>query len=132
MRHDSIPLYKKYSPAEYPTYDNYDAIEIGKVAEIPEDYRDAMGVPITFLDKYNPDQFEILGITKTWFGSASKTYPKQTQVSKSGERTVVTKLNDGATLRLSRPPADQTYYVVGGRYYTQLYPRVLIKRKKAI
>lgn len=60
-RHEEIPLYKKYTLAEYPKYDNYDAIEVGKVAEIPVDYMDAMGVPITFLDKYNPAQFEILG-----------------------------------------------------------------------
>lgn len=61
-RHEEITLYKKYSPATYPTYDNYDAIEVGKVAEIPVDYAGAMGVPITFLDKYNPEQFEILGM----------------------------------------------------------------------
>ena len=60
---EDIPLYKKYSPELYPRYDNYDAIEVGKTAEIPEDYFGVMGVPITFLDKYNPAQFEILGIT---------------------------------------------------------------------
>jgi hypothetical protein len=60
-RHEKITLYRKYTSAEYPKYDNYDAIEVGKVAEIPVDYDGAMGVPITFLDKYNPDQFEILG-----------------------------------------------------------------------
>lgn len=60
-RHEEIPIYKKYMPSEYPKYDNYDAIDVGKVAEIPSDYPGAMGVPITFLSKYNPDQFEILG-----------------------------------------------------------------------
>ena len=64
-RHEEIPLYKKYTPSEYPTYDNYDAIEVGKVADIPVDYFGAMGVPITFLDKYNPDQFEIVGATES-------------------------------------------------------------------
>jgi hypothetical protein len=59
-RHDKLKLYKKYTPEEYPHYDNYDAIEVSTVAEIPEDWDGAMGVPITFLDKYNPDQFEIL------------------------------------------------------------------------
>lgn len=62
-RHDDIPLYKSYSPEEYPTYDNYDAINVGKTAEIPRDYDGVMGVPITFIDKYNPDQFEILGMS---------------------------------------------------------------------
>ena len=51
----------KYTPEKYPRYDNYDAIEVSKTAEIPMDYFGAMGVPITFLDKYNPDQFELLG-----------------------------------------------------------------------
>lgn len=63
-RHDEIDLYKKYNPDEYPKYDNYDAIEVGKVADIPIDYNGWMGVPITFLDKYNPEQFEIYGNAK--------------------------------------------------------------------
>ena len=61
-RHEELVLYKTYSPSEYPTYDNYDAIEVSKTKEIPMDYLGVMGVPITFLDKYNPDQFEILGM----------------------------------------------------------------------
>lgn len=60
-RHEDIILYKNYTPEEYPKYDNYEAINVDKVAEIPCDYYDAMGVPITFMDKYNPEQFEILG-----------------------------------------------------------------------
>ena len=62
-RHRPIDLYKHYSN-EYKHYDNYDAIEVGKVCEIPMDYDGVMGVPITFLDKYCPEQFEILGITE--------------------------------------------------------------------
>ena len=60
-RHEDIILYKHYTPEEYPRYVNYDAININKTEEIPMDYDGAMGVPITFLDKYNPEQFEILG-----------------------------------------------------------------------
>lgn len=60
-RHTYLDLYKKYTPEEYPRYDNYDAINVNVTAEIPEDYFGVMGVPITFLDKYNPDQFEIIG-----------------------------------------------------------------------
>ena len=59
-RHEDLILYKTYNEEEYPTYDNYDAINVNKVAEIPMDYKGAMGVPITFLDKYNPNQFEII------------------------------------------------------------------------
>lgn len=61
-RHEILVLYKKYSPSEFPKYDNYDAIEVSKTSDIPMNYKGAMGVPITFLDKYNPDQFEILGL----------------------------------------------------------------------
>ncbi len=60
-RHEELILFKKYNPKEYPKYDNYDAIEVSQTAEIPMDYAGPMGVPITFLNKYNPDQFEILG-----------------------------------------------------------------------
>jgi hypothetical protein len=61
---EDIPLYKKYNPAEYPKYDNYDAINVDKVCDIPCDYEGIMGVPISFLDQYNPAQFEIVGITE--------------------------------------------------------------------
>ena len=59
-RHEDLILYKHYTPEEYPTYDNYDAINVDKVSDIPCDYDGVMGVPITFLDKYNPDQFELI------------------------------------------------------------------------
>lgn len=62
-RHENLILTETYKGNEenYPHYDNYDAIEVGKTSDIPYDYNGAMGVPITFLDKYNPEQFEIIG-----------------------------------------------------------------------
>ena len=60
-RHEEIILYKSYNEEEFPKYDNYDAIEVSKVCEIPKDYDGVMGVPITFLYRYNPSQFEIVG-----------------------------------------------------------------------
>ena len=63
-RYDELPLYKRYKAAEYPTYVNYPAIEVSKVAEIPHDYDGEMGVPITFLYRYNPEQFQILGSSR--------------------------------------------------------------------
>lgn len=60
-RHEEMDLVRRYSPEEYPKYDNYDAIEVSKTADIPRDYGGVMGVPITFLDKYTPEQFEIVG-----------------------------------------------------------------------
>ena len=64
-RHETLPMYKKYTLEEYPNYDNYNAINVDKVIDIPYDYDGYMGVPITFMDKYNPVQFEILGIMNT-------------------------------------------------------------------
>lgn len=63
-RHEEIILHKKYIPEKYPKYDGYYAINVDKVAEIPLDYFDVMGVPITFMEKYNPEQFEIIGIDR--------------------------------------------------------------------
>ncbi|NLA25313.1 MAG: modification methylase [Bacteroidales bacterium] len=63
-RHEDLILYKQYTPEKYPKYDEYDAINVNRVAEIPMDYKGKMGVPITFLDKYNPKQFQILGIDR--------------------------------------------------------------------
>ena len=64
-RHTDLDLWRSYSNESYPIYDNYRAIEVGATADIPEDYDGVMGVPITFLDKYNPDQFEIIGCTES-------------------------------------------------------------------
>lgn len=61
-RHENLILYKHYSPEEFPKYDNYDAINVDKVSDIPLDYNGVMGVPITFMNQYNPDQFEIIGL----------------------------------------------------------------------
>ena len=64
-RHEDLILYKHYTPEEYPKYDNYDAINVDKTSDIPCDYDGIMGVPITFLDKYSPSQFEIVGCTES-------------------------------------------------------------------
>jgi hypothetical protein len=72
-RHEDLVLYKKYTPEEYPKYDNYDAINVDKVYDIPMNYDGLMGVPLTFVDKYNPKQFEILGITDRDPGNAYRT-----------------------------------------------------------
>ena len=92
-----------------------------------------MGVPITFIDKYNPDQFEIIDITKAGAGDIStktKEYPRQIQVNKNGKRSSVTKLNDGAAIILKEAPRDKTYYIVDGVIYIQTYPRILIRHKR--
>ena len=63
-RHEEMTLFRHYTPEEYPTYDNYDAIEVGKTADIPCDWEGMIGVPITFMSQYNPDQFEIIRFRK--------------------------------------------------------------------
>lgn len=86
-RHEDLILYKKYSPDEYPKYDNYEAINVNKTEHIPADYDGAMGVPISFLDKHNPDQFDIVGfdyeikqgllpelVDKNWAGKLDRGY----------------------------------------------------------
>ena len=88
-RHEELILYKRYSPEEYPAYDNYDAINVDKTAEIPMDWDGVMGVPITFLDKHNPDQFEILGLSqKVGFGlESNKFYDDYVETRQDGSRT---------------------------------------------
>ena len=70
LRHDELILVKKYNPQEYPKYENFDAIEVSKTADIPCDYPGVMGVPITFMDKYCPDQFKIIGLGITDLGKS--------------------------------------------------------------
>lgn len=128
-RHEELILVKRYSPDIYLHYDNYDAINVNKTVEIPCDYSGVMGVPITFLDKYSPDQFEILGVTQSWCGVASKIYPKQVQIDKNGKRSQVTKLNDGAAIKVEVPPKGKTYYDVDGELFVKTYARVLVRNK---
>ena len=116
--------------AAYDRYDNFDAIEVPFTDAIPSDYDGMMGVPITFLDKYNPDQFEIIGITKTWHGGASKTYPMQTQVHRDGGESQVSKLNDAPAIKVSERPTGRTYYLVGTENFIALYQRLLIRHRR--
>ncbi len=74
-RHEDLVLYKKYNKKEFPNYDNYNAINVDKTCDIPMDYNGYIGVPITFLDKYNPDQFELFGIMNTGEQNTGIRYP---------------------------------------------------------
>ena len=110
QRHEDLILYKRYSREEYPKYDNYDAINVGKTTEIPVDWGGSMGVPITFLDKYNPEQFEILGITDRDNNSGLKTKEYTlADAPNPGD------LNRGGVIR------------VGGQHKS-IYTRVLVKK----
>ncbi len=124
--------HKDIKGKEYQHYDNYDAIEVPYSDAIPSDYDDVMGVPISFLDKYCPEQFEIIGISKTPLGNnlRTKIYPRQIQVNKKKGQSSVTKLNDGAALKILTPPEKDTYYIVEGELFVAVYPRVLIRKKR--
>ena len=81
-RHEDLILYKKYNKEEYPKYDNYEAININVTKDIPMDYDGAMGVPITFMNKYSPEQFEILGATESeGKGFSNGLWGKESKVS---------------------------------------------------
>lgn len=118
-RHQDIPLFKRYSPETYPTYANYDAIEVAKVADIPEDYDGAMGVPITFLDKYNPDQFEILG--------NGQSTANELGIKPVGQRFVDDYYAQGNKGQIHANWNNLVYHV-GDKVYVP-YQRILIKRK---
>ena len=85
-RHEELVLYKKYNPKEYPKYDNYDAIEVSRVSDIPMDYDGVMGVPITFVSHYNPDQFEIIDINPHFFTVVEQGLPKPPQLKIHGRK----------------------------------------------
>ena len=135
-RHEKLILWKHYSSEEYPTYDNYDAINVDKVDQIPCDYDGVMGVPITYLDKHNPDQFEILGYTGGlgWNEQndvqTTKEYVDAKQHNPDGSITSGGKVNTGAALRYNSIPADRYYSAsnVNG-YLRRTYGRILIRKK---
>lgn len=85
-RHEDIILYKKYTQDEFPTYENYNAINVDKTKDIPMDYPGEMGVPITFLHYYNPDQFEIIDINPHFFTIVEQGLPKPSQLKITGKK----------------------------------------------
>lgn len=134
-RLEDLILYKFYegNEEEYQKYDNYNAIEVSKVKNIPVDYEGVMGVPITFLEKHNPEQFEIVGITSgrdEFECHPSKKYENAKQHNQNGTLSSGSKANTRATLRLSKIP-DSIYYTADNANYPMkiVYARILIKNK---
>lgn len=133
-RHEDLILYCNYSQVKYPQYDNYDAINVDVTAEIPCDYYGVMGVPITFLDKYSPNQFEIIGLGIV--GSCDFICNKKMEIlDKSGNGTGKYTFNAKGTLyRKYNPQIDKKgpafRDVETGELYSSIYARVLIRRKK--
>ena len=132
-RHENLILYKTYTPEEYPKYDNYDAIEVSKTADIPCDYDGAMGVPITFLDKYNPEQFEILGINAgrdEFECRPTKRYINPVQHNKDGSTANGSKANTRSTLLIDKA-LDGVYYTAdnANKPFSITYARIFIRKK---
>ena len=132
-RHEELVLFRNYSADKYPHYDNYDAIEVSKVSEIPCDYIGTMGVPITFLDKYNPEQFEILGINAgrdEFECRPSKRYVNPIQHNPNGTVTNGSKANTRSTLLLASTP-NAIYYTADNaeKPFTITYARIFIRKR---
>ena len=130
-RHEDLILYKRYSPEEYPTYDNYDAINVDRTAEIPMDYDGVMGVPITFLDKHNPTQFEILGVSYLWDDgfTSHKFYEDYAEIRPDGTKTGMSgkKANGMAVIRGRSP--TRNCLVMGEDVVYRVYDRIFVRRK---
>jgi hypothetical protein len=117
-RHEDLILYKNYTPEEYPKYENFDAINVNITKDIPVDYSGAMGVPITFLDKYNPEQFEIIGLGISNSGLEVGVQPYKPEHKKY--RKEIQK----------RGAVDGDLYMMKNGIVEVPYARILIRNKK--
>lgn len=115
---EDLILYKKYSKSEYPKYENYNAINVDKVKEIPVDYKGHMGVPVTFLNKYNPDQFEIigLGISSSGIEMGVKPYKEEHKKYRKDVQ--------------NRAAVDGDLYMIINNEVKVPYARIIIKNKR--
>ncbi|MBR2646992.1 MAG: adenine-specific methyltransferase EcoRI family protein [Clostridia bacterium] len=116
-RHETMVLYRRYSPDEYYTYENFDAINVDKTTDLPKDYEGIMGVPITFLDKFNPEQFEIIGLGISNSGIEVGVQPYKPEHKKY--RKEIQK----------RGAVDGDLYIMIDGVVTVPYARVLIRNK---
>ncbi|MBR0297148.1 MAG: adenine-specific methyltransferase EcoRI family protein [Paludibacteraceae bacterium] len=131
---EEIICIKHYNEEEYPKYDNYDAIEVGNVNDIPCDYSGIMGVPLTYINKHNPEQFEILGATQRFCHDLvpdTRKYNDYWEVKQSGERTGSSgnKTNENANL-LKNDGIHNYFTNKEGRQIQSAYQRVFIRNKK--
>ena len=123
-RHDELDLIRLYSPEEYPQYDNYDAINVDKTSDIPCNYPGAMGVPITFLDKYNPEQFEIITLG---IGEGNFTPTKKYQKFRNPETKEFISDKRDFLLYVRKP--NGKYLTSEGYRLDKVYARIIIRNK---
>ncbi|MBR2589126.1 adenine-specific methyltransferase EcoRI family protein [Candidatus Saccharibacteria bacterium] len=136
-RHEKVDLIKKYSEEDYPKYDNYDAIDVSKIADIPYDYDGYMGVPITFLNKYNPEQFEIIGLLQSstdeeagipnlrYYNDFKEMRQDMTYTGASGG-----KANGNPVVKGKSEKGNFLFNENTNEYVHSVYARILIRRKK--
>lgn len=124
-RHEEMVLYRTYTPEEYPKYDNYNGIDVNKTADIPCDYYGVMGVPVTFMDKYNPEQFEIIGCADYTgqYGS------DEIGVSRIGEEWILRYRKQGGKGHYTANMTSLVYYDNSGKA-CNTFKRILIRRKR--
>lgn len=117
-RHEDLILYKNYNPDEYPKYENFDAINVDTTKDIPVDYDGYIGVPITFMDKYNPDQFEIIGVGIANLGIEMGIQPYKPEHKKYRKEVQ------------GRGAVDGDLYMMVNGVVTVPYSRIIIKKKR--
>ena len=129
LRHEPLILYKTYNEQDYPKYVNYNGINVDKTKDIPKDYDGIMGVPLSFMTKYNPDQFEIIGLSMV--GLCNFINNKKITVLKNGIETNKSHIASWVLMKWNKNrdkyPGYKDYY--SGELYTQPYKRIFIKRK---
>ena len=136
-RHEKLILWKNYTSEEYPTYDNYDAIEVSKVSDIPIDYDGVMGVPISYMDKYCPEQFEILGCTQRGCHDLvpdTKKYDDYKEINhKTGMPTGSSGGKTNENTNLARNDGKHNYFMnAEGHIVQSTYSRIFIRRKAGV
>lgn len=132
QRHEEMILVKRYSPEEYPHFDNYDAINVNKTADIPCDYAGVMGVPITFLDKYSPEQFEIVGYTAKDMGVECLKFYQDLEQSMNDKPFVrnMKSARFSPMISVTERPKKTCYRASNADgYLLKTYGRVLIRNK---
>lgn len=130
-RHEKLILWKNYTSEEFPTYDNYDAINVDKVTDIPCDYDGVMGVPITFMDKYNPEQFEIIGLgTSKDLYTPTKQYINPKKKFTDGRVVSANEINSTLCYKIKFSDVKNVYYTAENIDYIvfQPYARILVQR----
>jgi hypothetical protein len=136
-RHTKMPLWKEYSSKEFPLYDNYDAINVDKTSNIPMDYDGIMGVPITFLGKWNPEQFELLGCTQRGCHDLvpdTKKYDDYKEINhKTGEPTGSSGSKTNENANLAKNDGKHNYFINAEGYIVQsTYSRIFIRKKVGV